>query len=65
MRKHRAADLTSDQQPALIDGTRLTVRDKLERVAAEPMRGGDAAPPAGGLFNDDARAQVDLFDGAR
>ena len=30
--------------------------------AAAPLRGGNAAPPAGGLFDDAARAQPDLLD---
>lgn len=47
----------------LLDGV-APVRD-VERMAldaARPLRGGDAAPPAGGLFDDAARDQGGLFD---
>lgn len=37
-------------------------RQRLELLARQPMRGGKAPPPAGGLFDLDARAQVDLLD---
>jgi hypothetical protein len=39
----------------------VTTRDRLQSYAAQPMRGGDAAPPRGGLFDDDARNQLDLL----
>lgn len=40
----------------------VTERQKLERAASAALRGGDAPPPAGGLFDVDARAQIDLVD---
>lgn len=40
----------------------LDPRAIAELAAARPLTGGDAAPPAGGLFDDAARAQMDLMD---
>lgn len=40
----------------------VTIKAKLDVAAAKPMRGGDADPPAGGLFDDAARAQLDIMD---
>lgn len=40
----------------------VTIKAKLDVAAAKPMRGGDADPPAGGLFDDEARAQLDIMD---
>lgn len=40
----------------------ITIKAKLDVAAAKPMRGGDADPPAGGLFDDEARAQLDIMD---
>lgn len=37
-------------------------RQRLAQRAARPMKGGTAPPPAGGLFDLDARAQGDLLD---
>lgn len=42
----------------------VTDRQRAELAATKPMRGGSAPPPAGGLFDGDARAQTDLFDAA-
>ena len=39
----------------------VTLREKLESLAGAPLRGGDRAPPAGGLFDEAARRQVELF----
>lgn len=50
---------------SLIPGVEpVTDRQRAEVAASEPMRGGAAPPPAGGLFDAGARAQGDLF-GAR
>lgn len=47
----------------LIDGVApVTDRERLEAQAAKPLSGGNAAPPAGGLFDETARAQTDMFD---
>lgn len=40
----------------------VTSRQRLDVDAAKPMRGGAAPPPAGGLFDDAARGQIDLLD---
>lgn len=40
----------------------LDLKAVAELEAARPLRGGDAAPPAGGLFDDAAAAQMDLLD---
>lgn len=40
----------------------LDIRAIAELQAARPLTGGDAAPPAGGLFDDAAAAQMDLMD---
>ncbi|MBM3574013.1 MAG: hypothetical protein FJX52_16885 [Alphaproteobacteria bacterium] len=60
-RLRRAADALASPQSALFDGARLTIRERMEREAARPLRGGNEAPPAGGLFDVDARNQRDLF----
>lgn len=39
----------------------VTDRQRAEARAAKPLTGGNAAPPAGGLFDEGARAQSDLF----
>jgi hypothetical protein len=41
----------------------ITERQRLAQRATKPMRGGNAPPPAGGLFDLDGRAQGDLLDG--
>ncbi len=47
----------------LIDGVApVTTRQRLEAQGARPMRGGDKPPPAGGLFDLDARDQIDMWD---
>ena len=50
-------------QQLLIPGVaEITVKDLLNVQAAKPMTGGAAPPPAGGLFDMEARAQIDLLD---
>ncbi len=39
----------------------ITARQRLEAEARRPLRGGEAPPPTGGLFDEGARAQRDLF----
>jgi hypothetical protein len=60
----RATETGADGKPQLlIDGVQpVTNRQRLDVEAARPMQGGDAAPPAGGLFDEGARAQTDLLD---
>lgn len=38
-----------------------TIKAALEHEAAKPMRGGNAAPPAKGLFDENERNQISLF----
>lgn len=40
----------------------VTDADRLRAAAGKPMTGGSAPPPAGGLFDETARAQPDLLD---
>jgi hypothetical protein len=58
-----ATERTAAGDQTLIPGVApVTDRQRAEVAAAKPMTGGDAAPPAGGLFDDGARAQTDLMD---
>lgn len=59
-------DFATDDGP---DGGRQTVIPGAERKSApdaggrtDGLRGGDEPPPKGGLFDDDARNQSDIFD---
>jgi len=53
----------ADGAQAVVPGAeRITDRELAERRLQQPLRGGSEAPPAGGLFDADARAQSDLFD---
>lgn len=40
----------------------VTDADRLKAASGKPMAGSNAPPPAGGLFDDDARAQPDMLD---
>lgn len=40
----------------------VTTRERLDAEGAKPMRGGDAPPPEGGLFDEGARDQLDIWD---
>lgn len=64
----------SQQEPALLNSERtaageqtlipgvepVTDQQRMAVEASRPLQGGDAAPPAGGLFDTDVRQQVDL-----
>ena len=43
----------------------VTERDRLQAQAGKPLRGGNKPPPAGGLFDEEARAQLDLLGDPR
>lgn len=59
----RTAEPTAAGQQFLIDGVAPVSNQQRLNVAAEkPLRGGEAPPPKGGLFDDGARAQKDLLD---
>lgn len=54
---------TAQGDQTLIPGVEpITDRQRAETGMAKPMQGGDRPPPAGGLFDADARAQGDLLD---
>ena len=56
------AEFTQAGEQMVIPGAeRISDRELAERQAAEAMRGGQAALPEGGLFDETARAQQDLF----
>ena len=56
-------EVTQAGEQMVIPGAeRISDRQLAERRGAEAMRGGQEAPPEGGLFDDVARAQEGLFD---
>lgn len=55
--------LDGTAQQGLIPGVSpVTDRDRLGVLADKPLRGGNAAPPAGGLFDPGATQQPDMMD---
>ena len=50
------------RQTVIPGAERISDRRLAERKGAEPLKGGNEAPPKGGLFDEDARAQADIFD---
>jgi hypothetical protein len=58
----RIAQTPQDVRPQLPGVAPVTQRQRLETAASAPLRGKDAPAPAGGLFDADARAHVDLVD---
>lgn len=58
-----ASERTAAGEQTLVPGVApVTDKARAEAQAAKPLRGGDAAPPAGGLFDETARDQVDMLD---
>lgn len=56
-------ELTEAGDQALIPGVEpISTRQLLRAASDEPMRGGDDAMPEGGLFDDTALLQKDIFD---
>lgn len=56
-----ATERTTQGEQILVAGVKpITDADRLRQLAAKPMAGGNK--PAGGLFDDNARAQADIFD---
>lgn len=54
---------TTQGDQTLIPGVEpITDKQRAQAGMAKPMQGGDRPPPAGGLFDADARAQGDLLD---
>jgi hypothetical protein len=64
MRDLAPAEPGAEGKPQLLLDGVAPVRDveRLQLEADRPLRGGDAAPPEGGLFDDAARDQGGLFD---
>lgn len=57
------SEKTGAGEQTLIPGVKpVSTKEKLEAEGGKPMRGGDAAPPAGGLFDLEARDQLDIWD---
>ncbi|MGO4833501.1 hypothetical protein AB4144_14635 [Rhizobiaceae sp. 2RAB30] len=58
-----ASETTAAGEQTLIPGVEpVTTKQRLETEAAKPMRGGDAPPPDGGLFDLESRQQIDIWD---
>ncbi|MFO0450282.1 MAG: hypothetical protein ACK52I_16740 [Pseudomonadota bacterium] len=58
-----ASEATPAGQQTLMPGVApVTDRQRADVAAARPLQGGNAPPPAGGLFDDLAMAQTDLMD---
>lgn len=59
----RRSEATAAGEQTLIDGVApVSTRERLEAQGKKPTRGGDAPPPAGGLFDIDAQKQIDIWD---
>lgn len=57
-----ATEQTMQGEQTLVPGVApITDKARAELAMAKPLRGGNKPPPAGGLFDDDARAQTDMF----
>jgi hypothetical protein len=56
-------EATPAGQQTLMPGVApVTDRQRVDLAASKPLQGGNAPPPAGGLFDDLATAQTDLMD---
>lgn len=54
---------TGAGEQGLIPGVKpVSTKERLEAQGAKPMRGGDAPPPEGGLFDLESRKQLDIWD---
>lgn len=59
----RGSETTAAGEQMLIDGVKpVSPKVKLDAQAAKSMRGGDKPLPEGGLFDLDARKQLDIWD---
>lgn len=64
-RERLATERTSQGEQTLIPGVApVTDRARAEAQMAKSLRGGNAGMPEGGLFDEGARAQTDMFDAA-
>jgi hypothetical protein len=58
-----AAERTAAGEQTLLDGVKpVSTKEKLEAKGNKPLRGGDAAPPEGGLFDLESRKQMSIWD---
>jgi hypothetical protein len=58
-----SSEKTRAGEQTLIPGVAaVTDQQRMAVEASRPLQGGNAAPPAGGLFDDGARQQADLMD---
>lgn len=58
-----AIDVTPEGRQMVIPGAeQITDKQRAERAQEAPMRGRAEPTPEGGLFDDDARKQIDIFD---
>lgn len=59
----RGSETTPAGEQLLVPGVSpVSQRARAEAAAQKALTGGDAVPPAGGLFDDVSRAQLDLMD---
>lgn len=58
-----ASERTAAGDQQLIPGVKpVSTKEKLDAQAGKPLRGGDAAPPEGGLFDLESRKQLSIWD---
>jgi len=58
-----STEKTAAGEQQLIEGVKpVSTKEKLDAQAKKPMRGGDAAPPEGGLFDLESRKQMSIWD---
>ncbi|OBQ59571.1 hypothetical protein EFV37_22175 [Mesorhizobium loti] len=59
----RPSEKTAAGEQTLIEGVKpVSTKEKLDAQGNKPLRGGDAAPPEGGLFDLEARKQLSIWD---
>ncbi|RWN47184.1 MAG: hypothetical protein EOS03_12565 [Mesorhizobium sp.] len=57
------SEKTGAGEQQLIEGVKpVSTKEKLEAKGNKPLRGGDAAPPEGGLFDLESRKQLSIWD---
>lgn len=59
----RPSETTAAGEQQLIEGVKpVSTKEKLDAKGNKPLRGGDAAPPEGGLFDLESRKQLSIWD---
>lgn len=57
------SEKTGAGEQQLIEGVKpVSTKEKLDAKGNKPLRGGDAAPPEGGLFDLESRKQMSIWD---